>query len=89
MSQRSEVLMTPPLALIEWEDATLRDLGTWVDNEPMAYEAKLFLQVGFVLHDDAEGVIITSAWSPDKIAPRDQIPRGMIRKMTYLKRGQA
>lgn len=82
-------LMTPPLALIEWEDATMLDTGTWVDHEGEApkYEPKVFLQAGFVLYDGKEGVIITSAWSPDKIAPRDQIPRGMIRKVTYLKRG--
>lgn len=80
--------MTPPLALIEWEDASLLDVGAWVDNEPIKYEPKMFMQVGFVLHDDDDGVILTNAWSPDKIAPRDQIPRGMIRKITYIKRGR-
>lgn len=80
-------VLTPPLAVIEWEDASLLDVGTWVDNEPVKYEAKMFVQVGFVLYDGDEGVILTSAWSPDKIAPRDQIPRGMIRKLTYLRRG--
>ena len=81
-------VMTPPMVLIEWEDATLRDLGTWVDNDPIKYEHKMFVQIGFLLADTEHGVIITSAWSPDKIAPRDQIPKGMIRKMVYLKRGK-
>ncbi|MEJ7932595.1 hypothetical protein WG922_21675 [Ramlibacter sp. AN1015] len=81
--------MTPPLVLIEWEDATLRDLGTWVDNEPIKYEAKMFVQVGFLLSDTDEGVIITSAWSPEKIAPRDQIPAGMIRRKVFLKGAKA
>lgn len=80
-------VFTPPLAVIEWEDASLLDVETWVDNEPVKYEPKMFVQVGFVLYDGDEGVILTAAWSPDKIAPRDQIPRGMIRKMTYLRRG--
>lgn len=81
--------MTPPLVLIEWEDACLRDVGAWVDNEPIAYEPKLFVQVGFLLSDTDAGVIITSAWSPDKIAPRDQIPAGMIRRKVFLKGGRA
>jgi len=46
------------------------------------------MQVGFVLHDGDDGMILTACWSPDKIAPRDQIPRGMIRKVTYLRRGR-
>lgn len=80
-------LMTPPLAMVEWEDASLLDTEPWVDNEEQKYDAKLFLQVGFVLYDGKEGVILTAAWSPDKIATREQIPRGMIRKITYIKRG--
>lgn len=80
-----DALMTPPLAMIEWEDACLIDVGSWVDNEPVKYEPRMFIQVGFVLYDGKDGLIITSAWSPDKIAPRDQIPRGMIRKLTYIK----
>lgn len=79
-------VMTPPLAMIEWEDATLVDnMGAWADNEPVKYTPKMFIQVGFILYDGVEGVILTSAWSPDKVAARDQIPRGMIRKLTYIK----
>lgn len=77
--------MTPPLAVVEWEDAGLIDVGPWVENEPAKYAPKMFIQVGFVLHDGDDGVILTHAWSPDLIAPRDQIPRGMIRKLTYIK----
>jgi hypothetical protein len=81
--------MTPPVALIEWEDAAvIDDGGPWIDHDgsPSKYQPKHFMQVGFVLYDGDEGVIITSAWSPDKIAVRDQIPRGMIRRLTYIKR---
>lgn len=77
--------MTPPLVLVLWEDACNLDTDAWADNNPVKYEPKLFHQVGFLLYDGKEGVIITSAWSLDKVAPRDQIPRGMIRKITKLK----
>lgn len=77
--------LTPPLVLVVWEDACNLDTDAWADNNPVKYEAKLFKQVGFLLYDGKEGVILTSAWSVDKVAPRDQIPRGMIRKVTRLK----
>lgn len=76
---------TPPLVMIEWEDACALDTETWADNGPVKYEAKTFKQVGFLLYDGKEGIILTAAWSPDKVAPRDQIPRGMVRKITKLR----
>lgn len=75
----------PPLVLITWEDACNLDTDAWADNNPVKYEPQLFQQVGFLLHECKEGVIITSAWSVDKVAPRDQIPRGMIRSVKRLK----
>lgn len=77
----------PPLVLVLWEDACALDSETWADNEPVKYEPVLFQQVGFLLYEGKEGVILTAAWSPDKVAPRDQIPRGMLRKITKLKGG--
>lgn len=76
---------SPPLVLIEWEDACNLDTDAWADNNAVKYEAQTFLQVGFLIYDGKEGVIITSAWSQDKVAPRDQIPRGMIRRVQKLK----
>lgn len=75
----------PPLVLVQWEDATLLDAGPWADNKDHKYAAKMFVSVGFLLYDGKEGVILTSAWSPDVVAARDQIPRGMVRKVTRLK----
>jgi len=75
----------PPLVLVQWEDATLKDDGPWADNKDHTYEPKLFISVGFLLFEGKEGVILTSAWSPDTVAARDQIPRGMVRKITRLK----
>lgn len=75
----------PPLVLVTWEDATLLDSGAWADNKDHKYSPKLFLSVGFLLYDGPEGVILTSAYSVDTVAARDQIPRGMVRKVQKIK----
>jgi hypothetical protein len=77
----------PRLAVVEWEDAHDQDGGVaWVDNpgkeEPWA--AYIVISVGFVLYDGPEGMRLTSAWSKDVIGHRDNIPRGMIRKVSWL-----
>ena len=79
----------PPMVLIEWEDATQLDTGAWADNDTPAYVPKIFQQVGFLLSDTPEGVILTSAWSPDLVAARDQIPRGMVRSIQHLQKPKA
>lgn len=79
-------LMRPPLVIVEWEDAACLDTGQWVDHsEKHDYKPVLVQQVGFLLHESDSGIIITHAWHADQMAPRDQIPRGMIRKITRLK----
>lgn len=77
--------VTPPLLWVEWEDATLLDAGPWSENKDHKYEAKHFVSVGFCLYDGPEGIILTSAWSVDTVAARDQIPRGMVRKVKKLR----
>jgi hypothetical protein len=75
----------PPLVVVEWEDATLLDMEAWAPNKDHKYAPKHFHSVGFLLYDGKEGIILTSAWSVDTVAARDQIPRGMVRKVTRLK----
>lgn len=75
----------PPLVMVTWEDATLLDTGAWADNKDHKYAPKTFISVGFLLYDGKEGLILTSAWSPDMVAARDQIPRGMVRKVQKLR----
>jgi hypothetical protein len=84
----SEILVDHPLVLVEWEDATLIDSeDTWVDrNEPTAYTPHVMQSVGFLLFDGPEGIILTDTLSPHVQAPRDQIPRGMIRAIHKLRR---
>jgi hypothetical protein len=73
----------PDLVLVEWEDA--RTLGgPWVTNEAMVYRPHIVQQVGFLMSDTPEGVILTQAWHPELVAAPDQIPRGMIRKIVPI-----
>lgn len=75
----------PPLVLVEWEDATQLDSDTWVHKEAHVYEPCIFQQVGFLLSDTDDGVILAACWQPGCTDARSQIPRGMIRKVWKLK----
>lgn len=79
-------VMRPPLVLVTWEDANTMDEGTWV-NHPDKHEYKPLIvhQVGFLLYEGDDGIILTHAWHTDQIAPRDSIPRAMVQKIVRLK----
>lgn len=67
-----------------WEDAAVRDDGPWTENTDHTYKHHIVHQVGFLLAQTDDGIIMSHAWHPDTVAARDQIPRGMIRSMTVL-----
>ena len=73
---------------VVWEDASVEDIGPWVDQEnakPM--RVTLFNQVGFLLEDTPECVVLTCAMEePGKglMASRERIPRGMVRSLVDL-----
>lgn len=75
---------TPPIVAVTWEDATTVDDAPWAHNEGHEYKPYMVYQVGFLLADTEQGVILSQAWSPKLVGSRDQIPRGMIRSMVYL-----
>jgi hypothetical protein len=74
------------LAYIVWEDASELDSTAWADHpEEFIYEPVMCKQVGFILYDGEEGVVITEAvTSNGEVARRNQIPRGMIRRVEWL-----
>lgn len=79
----------PALVLVEWEDAQGLDTGSWAhEDDDQKYEPLIMHSVGFVLFDGDPGIILTATYSTACIAPRDQIPRGMIRKVTVLRKQQ-
>lgn len=75
----------PPIVLLEWEDAKTIDSGLWSEeSKEHVYKPHVWRQVGYLLSNTEEGVIVTQAWHPESCAARDQIPRAMIRSMTVL-----
>lgn len=74
----------PPIVLCVWEDAKSIDDGVWAENKDHTYKTHLVHQVGYLLAHTEQGVILSSAWHPELVACRDQIPLGMIRSMQIL-----
>lgn len=74
------------LVYVVWEDACELDDAPWgVHTEDFVYEPTLCRQVGFLLYDGPEGVVISNGVMLDGIvARRNQIPRGMIRSIEWL-----
>lgn len=80
--------MNHRLALVSWEDASQEGSGPWVSQEdapPM--RIVIFHQVGFILEDSPECIVMTCAMEnrPDGLmASRERIPRGMVRSIVNL-----
>lgn len=82
----TEAKRPPPMVHVEWEDAACLDSTHWVNPEvsPLNYVPVLINTVGYLLMDSPEVIVVTGSWSENQIGPRDQIPRGMVRKLSYL-----
>jgi hypothetical protein len=74
------------LAYIVWEDASELDVTAWaVHEEEFSYIPVLCKQVGWVIYDGPEGIILTQAvTSNGEVARRNQIPKHMIRSIEWL-----
>jgi hypothetical protein len=74
------------LAYVIWEDASELDITPWAEHEEdFIYVPVLCKQVGFVLYDGPEGIVLTEGVLDDgTVARRNQIPRGMIRSVEWL-----
>ncbi len=74
------------LAYVVWEDAAELDETPWaLHDECFTYDPVLCKQVGFVVYDGPEGIVLTEAVIGDvTVARRNQIPKGMIRSLTWL-----
>ncbi|HAV65670.1 MAG TPA: hypothetical protein DCY13_25260 [Verrucomicrobiales bacterium] len=75
----------------EWTAPIYAEVGPdgalWVSNRDHEYKPCIFYSVGFLLLDDARGIQLTQAWSPDVVGVPDQIPRGMILRTARLRPG--
>jgi hypothetical protein len=74
------------LAVVVWEDACEIDDTPWAEHEEeFNYTPLLCTQVGWVLYDGPEGIVISNGmFAHGTVARRNQIPRGMIRRIEWL-----
>jgi hypothetical protein len=75
------------MAFVLWEDAADLDQYPWAEHEEtFVYKPVLVEQIGYVLYDGEEGVVLTSSVFVDDstVGCRTQIPRGMIRSITII-----
>lgn len=74
------------LAYIIWEDASELDVTAWTEHEEeYIYTPVLCRQVGWVIYEGPEGVVVTQAiTSNGEVARRNQIPKQMIRSIEWL-----
>ena len=75
----------PSLYLVVWEDAKVVTEGAaWHTVTDITYEPYLVHQVGFLIKDVPEGIMLSEAYADGLMGNPTQIPRGMIREMTKL-----
>jgi hypothetical protein len=74
------------MAYVEWEDASDLDDTPWTTHdEDFIYQPVMVSQIGYVLYDGIEGLVLTSSYIADgTVGCRTQIPRGMIRNITII-----
>lgn len=75
----------PVPVLVCWEDAkVVSDGGAWMETRDLEYTPCLFWQVGFLVKDVPEGIMLVDAWNTELMGNPTQIPRGMVRSVTPL-----
>lgn len=74
------------LAYVIWEDASELDVTGWaLHDEEFVYVPVLCKQIGWVIYDGPEGIVMTQAvTSNGEVARRNQIPKQMIRSIEWL-----
>ena len=71
--------------VVVWEDACDLDDAPWNEHDDnFIYEPVLVEQVGYILYDGPEGIVLTNAYYDEIVGTRSQIPRGMIREVKEL-----
>lgn len=78
-------MITPRMVMVEWEDASATDDGTWLERENApVMQPVIFQQVGWLLEQNDQHVVMTCALSDKLMASRDRIPRGMVKRIVGL-----
>lgn len=72
-------------ALVVWEDACELTDSPWeFSQDEYEYDPRIVRQIGFIIHQDEHGIQMTSAYTDNQIARRQQIPARMIKQITLL-----
>lgn len=75
---------------VEWEDAAEQTDGAWTSRDDVKPWVPCIVQtVGYVVHDLEHGLVLTDSYTPFLFGRVTQIPRGMIRKVTELRKARA
>jgi len=71
-----------PLVHVTWEDAHTD--SDWRDISDIKNEPALVTQVGFMIQDNDDCIMIAMGYSGDHVMDRIRIPRGMVRAVELL-----
>ena len=72
------------LVLVTWEDACEIDSTPWAFLDDTEYACKTVVQVGWMLENTEEFVILTHAYTDGQVARRNLIPHSSIKSMVVL-----
>lgn len=82
-------LSSPDLMLVEWEDAATH--GGWNQHEEVVEfhkEPFTCLTVGFLWASDKTGITLVQTLGPSCYGALWKIPKGMIKRVSVIKRGR-
>jgi hypothetical protein len=72
------------LVLVTWEDACEVDNSPWAFPEDTEYGCKTVVQVGWMLDNTEEFIVLTHAHTEGQVARRNLIPHSAIKSMVVL-----
>ena len=71
--------------LVVWEDACEMSEHPWeFSQDEYEYDPRIVHQIGYLVQKDENGIMLTSAYTDNQIARRQQIPAKMIKTITFL-----
>lgn len=74
-----------PLVLVEWDDACHFDSGATMRDVLASHKPERVTTLGWMMVDDAIGIMLASEFYDDMYRGRTLIPRAMVVKVTPVK----
>lgn len=79
--RKTKTLYKYPVVVIIWDDA--ETAGGW-EEIPEEIKPAIATSMGFLIKESDDHVLIASSYDERHVNGRLQIPRGMIKQITYL-----